>query len=200
MGSRATVRTGLPILRGCLSCCLFQEATGQPSSITLYLWCRSLVVSSANCAGLALRSPVGDPVSLLLPVSAPRSLGWALRCSFTRWPGSLLTQPPPRCTHACWRDHCTFQYTDGGLGVAGLRPLGPERWTEASWAIAVGAVLRAALLERPGGRREAESPVEQGLGRWGQVVAQVTSRSEQVCGVGLGSMVWVMTSLSSCRS
>lgn len=43
---------GLPILRGSLSCCLFQEATGQPSSITLYLW--SLVVSSANCAGLAL--------------------------------------------------------------------------------------------------------------------------------------------------
>ena len=39
VGSRATVRTGLPILRGCLSCCLFQEATGQPSSITLYLWC-----------------------------------------------------------------------------------------------------------------------------------------------------------------
>lgn len=59
-------------------------------------------------------------------------------------------------------------------GCRRLETLGPERGTEASWAIAVGAVLRAALLERPGGRREAESPVEQGLGRWGQVVAQVT--------------------------
>lgn len=72
MGSRA-VLTGLPILRGCLGCCLFQEAAGQPSSITLYLWCRSLVVSSPNCTGLALLSPTGEPVSLPLPVCTQES-------------------------------------------------------------------------------------------------------------------------------
>lgn len=188
MGSR-TVLPGLPLLQGCLSCCLFQEATGQPSSITLYLWCRSLVVSSPNFTGLALLSPVGEPVSLPLPVSAPRSLGWGLRCLSTRWPGSLLTQPPPCCTHPCWLDRYTFQYMGGGLGVADLR----------HWVLNVGQRLCGPCCCGCCAEGRGLCCSFQGWGGGGMWLPRLRGRSEQVCGVGLGSTVWVMTSLFSCQ-
>ena len=103
-------------------------------------------MSPPNCAGLALPRPVMDPVSPPLPGSAPRSLVWGLRCSFTRWPSPLLTPGPDP-------HHAVPTLAGWAITPSSARMVGQVQQTQdnGAWMLdrgfagifAVGAVLRA---------------------------------------------------------
>ena len=67
--------------------------------------------------------------------------------------------------------------------------------------VAVGAVLRAegSGAAPRGTEGKLKVLLSKGWGGGGMWLSRLHSRSEQVCGVGLGSTVWVMTSLFSCQ-
>lgn len=109
-------------------------------------------------------------------------------CSSTRWPGSLLTQLPMPPILAGWT--ATPSSMGGGLGVADLR----------HWVLNVGQRFCGPCCCGCCAEGRGLCCSFQGWGGGGMWLPRLGGRSEQVCGVGLGSTVWVMTSLFSARA